>query len=349
MYGFAGGGRKYFARRGQRVEFSFARGGYLLKAMGLHAFLAWGVAASLLVGGLLLFFTPTNMRWRTVGRRITLSASLGVLPVVTTGMVAQCQRIWETAGMEDALPNLPWYRLTRHADFATGSAVTWHASIGAVAATLVIVGILASRTLRGRTIVIAATALAVTLVLAMVTAMLIPRSGQISPQQIPAWGDGGWDDPSPGADSVMGTLRLHMLLLGTAMSAAVATIAMCFGPMAPRNRLKLGATVAITLLASAVGINLWMTTGWQASRVAALIVQPRDAAYLFTAVAAIAAMVAFVWVHGRGWRRTRLASASIVLLLLLATLWLAALSLYDGSYRGSPIWRSHRPFVQRPS
>jgi hypothetical protein len=312
--------------------------------MGLHAMIAWAVAGLVLAGGLVLSLARGNTRWRAVGRRITLVAALGAIPVAATGMVAQCERIWQSADVEDVPPNLPAYRLARHAD-----SVAWHASIGAVAAALVIVGVLASKMLRGRTVALAATALAVTLALAMVTALLIPRSGQTAPREIPAWGDGGWDDPGSGGDSNIRVIQVHMLLLGAGMSAAVATIAMCCGSPAPRNRLKLAATAAITLLVLAIGINLWTTTRWQSSRIAALIVQPRDAAYLITGVVAIAALVALVSVHGRGWRRATMAFASIVPLLLLAQLWLAALILYDGSYRGSPIWRFHRPFVQRPS
>src|SRR5688572_1766642 len=63
--------------------------------------------------------------------------------MVTTGMLAHCEREWAAAAVEYSPPNLPWYHLNRDAAAVTPAwqspATAWHVWLGATLTAILVI------------------------------------------------------------------------------------------------------------------------------------------------------------------------------------------------------------------
>jgi hypothetical protein len=298
--------------------------------------LAYAATALLAAGGLAALFTKADAKYRRIGRWLVFSAVLALPPIVTTGMLAHCRQVWHAAEVEAAPPNLPWYRLTRHAarsgmPFHT-AAIQRHAWLGAavtVALALAVAGYIRKRPRwRDQTLVAGAAFLTVAILATVATGTSIRTP----------------DDPV----TLTSAVHVHLILTGLALSAAGLVLVLYLRPEVDPPTLRRAAVLAIAILFISIGLSLFITTAWQPRRLPALFRQPRDAAYLLVSIAAIVVLDAILWAAARHPNRWKLTLAAPLAVLLAAQLWLATLILYDGSHRGSQTWRFHRPFVQAP-
>ena len=301
-----------------------------------HAILAYATTALLAPVCLAAFFGKTSEKYRRIVRLLFIAGVLALPPVLTTGVLAHCRQVWAAARVEEAPPNLPWYRLTRDASRPDtqfqGAAIARHAWLGA-AVTVALVLTVAGYTLSKqrpdfRTRAAGAAILSIVVLVTAATGMWIRGVG----------------DPVP----LSAAVYAHTILTGLALSAGGLVIVMCLTRHTEPARLRNAAVLAIIILFLCVGAWLFVSTGWQPRRLPALLRQPRDAAHLLAGVAAIVVLDAILWAAARQKRRWTLACAAVLAILLAAQLWLATLILYDGSHRGSEVWRFHRPFVQTP-
>jgi hypothetical protein len=324
--------------------------------VGLHAALAYGAVGLLLIAAVVGAIARRSRKVNQFGIWMVTIVGIVLAPIVTTGMLAHCARAWRSAGVETIPPNLPWYRLSGDANPADSQATAWHAWIGGGMVALLAVGWVAwpkiGRSLPGRRMTCAGAILGIVAVVILASGYGVARHWGLphpTSSAPPPWGIGEWDDPAGGGDDLVVPLRVHVLVAGLSLSAGLAVIGLAVRARTPRRTIGITAACAMVAFASGAGVEVWLTTGWRAARFAALLRQPRDAAYLAAALLSASVVGLLLWGSRRGRRRVTTGSAIALGVVMAAQLWFAALILYDGSYRGSERWRFHKPFVQRVS
>jgi hypothetical protein len=301
----------------------------------LHGILAYAITASLVVGLAIGNVPPLRRRFGFAWRWIAIATAALIFPMLTTGMLAHCQRIWAAADVEDAQPNLPWYRLTRDAAGVTAAwqspMIAWHVWLGATVIAMVVMSWLGrhrlQRWLTSSRANIAGQFVGTVAFIVLVTGYTLARH-------------------TPHAASFALLPAIYMLFLGFCLFFAVVLVGLVL-PADPKPRQITAMAIATSLLlGAALATNLWLTTAWQPARFSALLRQPRDLAQILSALSGIATIAALVRLGRARWRTCL---AATLALLLAAHLWFTALILYDGSHRASPLWRFHRPFIQHPA
>ena len=300
----------------------------------LHGILAYALFGFLLIGTVIANVPPLRRRFGSAGRWLRLTAAALFCPLMTTGMLAHCERQWAAAAVESAPPNLPWYRLSRDAAAVTPAwqspAIAWHVWLGATLTAILVMSWLARRRLQPwltpRRADIAGPILGCLAFVVLVTGYTLARH-----------------DPRATHSSALPAI--YMLFLGLTLFFAVVLIGLALHPHPKPRPIAKAAIAACIPLAAALATNLWLTTAWQPARLPALAQQPRDLAQLLTGLCALPATAAVAWTTRGRWRT---GLATVLALLVALHLWFTALVLYDGSHRASPLWRFHRPFVQHP-
>jgi hypothetical protein len=340
-----------------RGPVAFAAGGYPL-GVSLHGLLAYGSVVPLLIVAVAGVFARRSRRSEVAGLCAVIVAGILLLPVITTGMFAHCTRVWRAAGIELIPPNLPWYRLARDAGAPAweSSAIAWHVWIGGAMAGILVFAWVGwpwiGRCATMKRMALVGPILGIVAFAALSTGFGLGRHGAVPPAAgaaAPPWSAGEWDDPASIGDSLVVPLYVHVLATGLSLSAGMAVIGLALRPQTSRKTLAITASCAAVALVLTAAAELWLVTNWQPARFVSLLRQPRDAAYLTVSLVAIGVLASLLWASRRGRNRITIASVIALGILLAATFWFLALTLYDGSDRASDLWRFQQPYVQRPS